>query len=110
MNVCDSQSFAPQQQPVYQNPGEGHRLMTTSWNGRVSKLLEEVGTSEDSTCFLDSTRKNEVTMFGIPHIEQQGTQSYTTGGAVHTAVQKRHTERTESEVDELGQEKHKRDG
>ena len=35
VNVCDSQSFAPQPQAMYQNPGQGNRLMTTRWNGHV---------------------------------------------------------------------------
>ena len=35
VNVCDPQSFAPQPQATYQNPGQGNRLMTTRWNGHV---------------------------------------------------------------------------
>ena len=40
VNVCDSQSFAPQPQPVYQNPDKGNRLMTTSWNGNAGNFRE----------------------------------------------------------------------
>ena len=35
VNAGDSQSFAPQPQATYQNPGQGNRLMTTRWNGHV---------------------------------------------------------------------------
>ena len=50
----------------------------------------------------------EETSDELPHIEQHGTQSCTVGDAIDIAEASHRT--TESEVNEQGQEKHKRDG
>ena len=124
VNVCDSQSVAPQPQPVHQNSDEGKQLVTTSWNGYAGNFG---GTGHfgglDLFC-LDTTKfgaRAEDTTGEIPHVEQHGTtntiaatsgaveianigerkctQSYTISDAINIAVQKRHAQRQTTNED-----------
>ena len=80
VNVCDSQSCAPQPQPVSQNPGEGSRFTTTSWNGHVVNFGGGRNFGGLDLFCLNTNNFGvlaEETIDEIPHIEQHGTQSVT---------------------------------